>query len=626
MNERSRIATSVRMSEYANKKYRSRSSSATKENKKPTSVLIKHTPGERPLAYTNAALSVETIPDTSIQPTRCSQLDNSCPDLLSATVEDAVRKVLGGSLHDLHQDVNRIQKTLSEIALKMAESKRIAIIGAGPCGLTAAKGCLEEGLDVVVYDKTDNIGGLWCYRDYDLEGLPSVMKSTVINTSKEMSAFSDFPPPAHFPNFMHNTLMFQYFKMYAEKFGVLRHVQLMTEVLQITQSDDYEKTGRWKVTTRRMKDSVTNTEEFDGVLIATGHHTSPLMPDFPGLKSFKGNAIHTHSLKKAAGYEDKVVLVVGIGNSAVDAAVEISTVAKQVYLSTRRGAWLFQRVGPDGKPFDAAYTRRCLDTVNKIVPFSLSCWFMEHELNKRFDHAAYGLKPKHRVLSQHPTINDALPNKLLSGTVILREDIKCFTENGVIFKDDEQPIEIDAVVFATGYKIEFPLVGGDVIRVKDNKVQLYKYMFPPHLPHPSLAVMACVQVIGAVFPVAELQGRWYASIMSGKKKLPSKEIMQHDIKLKEKQMKERYVSSPRHTVQVDYISYSDELAELVGCKPDLWKIFFTDPKLFWALFNGPSLPYQYRLTGPHPWSGARAAILGYNSRVLAALNTRKSSE
>ncbi|GIX99360.1 flavin-containing monooxygenase [Caerostris darwini] len=114
MNERSRIATSARMSEYANKKYRSRSSSVTKENKKSSSVLLhpKRIPGEAPLAYTNAALSVESI---TVQPARCSVVNGSCPDLLTATVEDAVRKALGGSLHNLHQDVNQIQRTLSEI-------------------------------------------------------------------------------------------------------------------------------------------------------------------------------------------------------------------------------------------------------------------------------------------------------------------------------------------------------------------------------------------------------------------------------------------------------------------------------------------------------------------------------
>lgn len=88
-----------------------------------------------------------------------------------------------------------------------------------------------------------------------------------------------------------------------------------------------------------MKSDETKTEVFDGVLIATGHHSYPYIPDFRDMKLFKGSIIHTHSLKKAAGYEDKTVLIIGIGNSAVDAAVEISTVAKKVgYFS-----WFFIR-------------------------------------------------------------------------------------------------------------------------------------------------------------------------------------------------------------------------------------------------------------------------------------------
>jgi len=89
---------------------------------------------------------------------------------------------------------------------------RICIIGAGASGITAAKACLEEGLDVVVYEKTGYTAGLWTYQDRGIDGISSVMKSTRSNTSKEMSSFSDFPPPKEFPNYMHNTKMvFQFF-------------------------------------------------------------------------------------------------------------------------------------------------------------------------------------------------------------------------------------------------------------------------------------------------------------------------------------------------------------------------------------------------------------------------------
>ena len=94
-------------------------------------------------------------------------------------------------------------------------NKRIAVIGAGVSGIIATKCCLEQGHQVVVFDKTTYIGGLWRYHETtDQDGIASVMKSTVINTSKEVSAFSDYPPRADYPNFMHNRLnVINFFKM-----------------------------------------------------------------------------------------------------------------------------------------------------------------------------------------------------------------------------------------------------------------------------------------------------------------------------------------------------------------------------------------------------------------------------
>lgn len=85
--------------------------------------------------------------------------------------------------------------------------KRVAVIGAGASGLTSIKHCREDGLDVVCFEATDNLGGLWRYRETGT----SVAKSTIINSSKEFSAFSDFPPAAEVANYMHNTQMVSYF-------------------------------------------------------------------------------------------------------------------------------------------------------------------------------------------------------------------------------------------------------------------------------------------------------------------------------------------------------------------------------------------------------------------------------
>ena len=83
----------------------------------------------------------------------------------------------------------------------------IAIIGGGGSGATACKACLEEGFDVVVYEKTGYTAGMWRFHEQDIQGIPSLYKSTILNSSKEMSAFSDFPPPPEFPNYMHSSNM-----------------------------------------------------------------------------------------------------------------------------------------------------------------------------------------------------------------------------------------------------------------------------------------------------------------------------------------------------------------------------------------------------------------------------------
>lgn len=199
-------------------------------------------------------------------------------------------------------------------------------------------------------------------------------------------------------------------------------------------ADDFETTGRWKVTYKKLANGEQSTEIFDGVMVCIGHHSKPFYATFPGQEKFKGTIMHTHSLKHSKGFEDKTVVVVGIGNSSLDASVELATVTKQLYLSTRRGSWISKRVGSNGFPGDAEFIRRYINYIISILPYNFTCNFLEKKLNENFDHELYQLKPKHRALSQHITINDSLANRILSGVVVIKSDIERFTEDGVIFK------------------------------------------------------------------------------------------------------------------------------------------------------------------------------------------------
>ena len=178
----------------------------------------------------------------------------------------------------------------------------------------------------------------------------------------------------------------------------------------------------------------------------------------------------------------------------------------QVYLSTRSGSWIFNRVANNGNPGDMTNFRRFRMDVLRRMP-SLAATLVKNRLNKRFDHKRYGLQPKFGPLSAHPTANDELPNRIIAGGVIIKDDVKEFTETGVEFIDGSKVDNIDAVVLATGYLFGFPFIDESVLTVKDNRVNLYKNMFPPDLEKRTLAIIGCFQPLGAIMPVCEMQCR-----------------------------------------------------------------------------------------------------------------------
>lgn len=104
-------------------------------------------------------------------------------------------------------------------------AKRVAVIGAGSSGLTSIKCCLDEGLEPVCFESGDDIGGLWKLKEQPEADRCSIYRSVIVNTSKEMMCYSDFPMPDHYPNFIHNSMMMQYFRLYAEHFNLLKHIR-----------------------------------------------------------------------------------------------------------------------------------------------------------------------------------------------------------------------------------------------------------------------------------------------------------------------------------------------------------------------------------------------------------------
>ncbi|KAE8610772.1 hypothetical protein XENTR_v10012238 [Xenopus tropicalis] len=472
--------------------------------------------------------------------------------------------------------------------------KKVAVVGAGCSGLPTIKCCLDEGLEPTCFERSDDIGGLWRFKENPEDGRASIYNSVISNTSKEMTCYSDFPIPEDYPNYMHNSKLLQYFRLYAEHFNLLQYIRFKTTVCNIQKRPDFSMTGQWDVTSEC--NGKQQTEIFDAVLICTGHHCTQNLPlhSFPGIENFKGQYLHSRQYKTALPFKNKKIIVVGIGNTAVDLVVELSSVAKQVFLSTRRGAWIVNRVCDNGYPLDTVQSTRFNCIVQGMIPV-LTNHLLESKVNARVNHDNYGLRPQHRFLSQQPTVSDDLPNRIIAGKVLLKTNVKRFTETDVIFEDGTVEKDIDVVIFATGYVFSLPFLDESVLKVQNNEISLYKMIFPPNLEKPTLGCIGYIQPTGAIMPIAEMQARWATRV---------------------------YFKSQRHTLQVSYVAYMDEIATELGCKPDIKQVMLTDPKLGWELFFGPCSPYQYRLFGPGKWKGARQAILTQMDRIIKPTKTR----
>jgi dimethylaniline monooxygenase (N-oxide forming) len=117
--------------------------------------------------------------------------------------------------------------------------------------------------------------------------------------------------------------------------------------------------------------------------------------------------------------------------------------------------------------------------------------------------------------------------------------------------------EIDAIIYATGYEIRFPFLKPKVLDIQNNDLRLYCRVVPPD--HPGLYFVGFVQPLGSLPPLAELQAIWIANLLTGRSRLPGRNIMLKEIESYRRSLEKRYVDSPRHTIQVDYYPYIRQL-------------------------------------------------------------------
>src|SRR3712207_5926305 len=163
---------------------------------------------------------------------------------------------------------------------------RVAVIGAGPSGLVAARYLKAHGFDPVIYEAVDRLGGQW-NAGGEQSGVWPGMRT---NTSRVTTRFSDLDYPPETGAFPRNEEVLGYLQAYADRFGLTAELRLGTTVETLARHP----ASGWAVHSRKIG-APPRTELFGRVVVASGRYTDPALPDVPGIRSFAGSGGVLHS-------------------------------------------------------------------------------------------------------------------------------------------------------------------------------------------------------------------------------------------------------------------------------------------------------------------------------------------
>lgn len=380
------------------------------------------------------------------------------------------------------------------------EPETVAVIGAGLSGLVACAELRHRGLACVCFEREPELGGVWRrHRD------------VVSVTSREAMGLDALPLPAGTPDFPTGRHLVDWMEEYADEYSLREHIRFDTPVAALAREE-----GRWRVT---LEDGETSTHR--AVVVATGRIGPPTWPDLPG--EFDGRMLHVGELDDPGELAGRRVAVIGFGNSAVDAACQISRHAETTYLAVRTGAWVVPRFF-SGRPLDKA-SGPLLTRVPLWArwPFYRTLLYLIQGSMESYGLPAPREKPGRRPL----TVSDELLPRIGAGQVVPVAAVEAFEGEALRLADGGR-IEADAVVCATGYDVSIPLL--DAV-LADLGVPLRGHLWHNflHPRIPDLYVLGAMVAFGAIPPLVEAQARLVANLISGYGALPSREDVRRDL-------------------------------------------------------------------------------------------------
>ena len=423
----------------------------------------------------------------------------------------------------------------------------VAIVGAGPAGLTLARRLDKSAASYRVLERNKDVGGIW---DIDAPGSP-MYESAHFISSRTLSGFPGFPMPDHYPDYPSHRQVLDYIRSFAEAFNLRKHVSFETSVEEATLHDDV-----WSL---RLSDGSTCKARY--LVCANGPTWIPNEVEWPG--EFAGEVRHSSTYRSASEFAGKRVLVIGAGNSGVDIACDASFAADQTFLSVRRG-YHFVPKHVMGKPADV------WAATGPDIPFKVFQKLFGAVLRViNGDLRSFGLpKPDHGLLESHPIMNTQILHYLGHGDCVAKGDVERFDGDSVVFVDGSRE-QIDLVIAATGYKHASPFLTDATFETRNGRPDLYLGMFARN--HHNLAALGFIEFASAAYAnfdrMAELI---VADIMAE----PGSREARTMVERKTNHQPDltggnRYIDSERHANYVDYKVYLqaiDEAGDALGIR------------------------------------------------------------
>ncbi|KAK9500488.1 hypothetical protein O3M35_001743 [Rhynocoris fuscipes] len=211
---------------------------------------------------------------------------------------------------------------------------RIAIIGAGASGLVMGRHIKTFCSEFDIYERRNCIGGNWRDRespgsppDEDMIACSPLYDLLRTNTPVDSVTFDGLNYDTE-ECFIHWTDVNKYLKDYANKFGLTEHIFLDTEVFNVSWTDN-----EWRINFRNNLNGEIDEKYYNFVIVCNGHEEYPNIPDYEGLSEFKGIKLHSKRYRNPKHYKNQRVLVIGVGPSGSDIALQLLSEADTVYFS-----------------------------------------------------------------------------------------------------------------------------------------------------------------------------------------------------------------------------------------------------------------------------------------------------